>query len=63
MKIKNKLLIVIGQFSLILSFVGFLINNLLLDNNPIIAFIIGILMGISLVFNLTFLVKMNKNIK
>jgi vacuolar-type H+-ATPase subunit I/STV1 len=63
MKIKNKLLITIGQFLLILSFVGFLINNLLLDNNSIIAFIIGILMGMSLVFNLTFLVIMNKNRK
>ena len=50
-------LLVIGQFSLVFGIFGFLINYLYLNNNPIIIFVIGILLGLSLVLNLTFLLK------
>jgi uncharacterized membrane protein YuzA (DUF378 family) len=58
---KNKLLLVIGQFSLFFGLLGFVINSLVLDNNPSLAFITGILIGISLVLNLAYLLRMKRN--
>jgi hypothetical protein len=56
---KNKFLI-IGQFLLVIGLLAFAGNSFFLNNNPIIAFIAGILFGISLVFNLMFLIKNRK---
>ncbi len=57
---KNKSLLVIGQFSLALSILGFISNYFYFNNNPIITFSVGILMGLSLVMNLTYLIKGRK---
>jgi len=53
----NKSLLIIGQFSLFLSILGFISNYLYFDNNSILAFSVGILMGLSLVINLTYLIR------
>jgi len=60
----NNLILIIGQFSLSLGFTLFIINYLILDNGLILALLSGILFGLSLVFNLTYLVRKireNKN--
>jgi len=59
--IKNtRLLLLAGQFALFLGLTGFLVNHLLLDNNPYLAFLTGILLGLSLVFNMASLLNMKK---
>jgi|GEM_PF-517829 vacuolar-type H+-ATPase subunit I/STV1 len=57
---KHKIFLVVGQISLALGFIGFLSNHLYLDNNSIIAFCSGLLLGLSFVFNITFLIN-NRN--
>ena len=58
----NKRLLVIGQFTLLLNFVGFWTNYLYFDN-LIIYFFVGVLIGLSLLFNLVYLIKIgNKSI-
>jgi hypothetical protein len=54
----NKLLIVVGQFSLVLGILSFISNIFFLGNNYYIHFITGILLGLSLVINLTYLSKL-----
>ena len=55
----NKRLLVIGQFALILGFVGFSTNYLYFDSQ-IIFFLVGVLLGLALIFNITFLLKIRK---
>ena len=55
----NKRLLVIGQFTLLLGFVGFWTNYLYFDN-LIIYFFVGVLIGLSLLFNLVYLIKNRK---
>jgi hypothetical protein len=55
----NKRLLVIGQFTLLLNFVGFWTNYLYFDN-LIIYFFVGVLIGLSLLFNLVYLIKNRK---
>jgi len=57
----NSLLFAIGQFSLFFGILGFLINYFILSHNPIVAFITGVLLGLSLVLNLAFLIRIKKN--
>ncbi len=57
---KNKLLLVIGQFSFVVGFLGSIINYFYFKNNPIIAFISGLLIGLSLFLNLIYLKNRNK---
>ncbi len=56
---KNKFLIVVGQLSLLVGFIGFLANYLYFDNQ-IIFFLVGVLLGLALIFNLTFLLQNRK---
>ena len=60
MKNKN-LLFALGQFSLFFGILGFLVNYFILNHNPIVAFITGVLLGLSLILNLAFLIRMRKN--
>jgi len=56
-KIKNKnLYLVIGQFALAISI---LLNRFIKDSIPI-SFIIGLLTGLSIVFNIAFIVSLRK---
>ena len=56
---RNKLVLIIGQFSLFIGFVGFWANYFYFER-LIIYFFFGILFGFSLIFNLTFLLKNRK---
>ena len=54
---KNKTLIAAGQLSLALGILSFILNILFLDNNYFFHFATGLLLGLSLVLNLTYLIK------
>jgi len=58
MKYQKKILLGIGQLSLLIGFILFLTNYFVLDNNLFIAFLIGILFGLALVLNLSYLLTM-----
>jgi hypothetical protein len=58
----NKLLIVIGQFSLSLGILSFFLNTFVFENNCYFNIATGILLGLSLVLNLSYLIKQNKTI-
>ncbi|WP_340111850.1 hypothetical protein [Maribellus mangrovi] len=53
---KNQILIT-GQLTLALAFAGFLYNYFSLGVNATVAFITGILFGLSMVMNLAYLLK------
>jgi len=57
---KNKVFIIIGQFSLVLGLLGFIVNSLYLGNNPALAFVTGLFIGLSLVLNLAYLIRLRK---
>ena len=57
-KKNDKLLIVFGQFSLVLGILSFITNILYLENNHYIYLITGILLGLSLVLNIAYLIKL-----
>lgn len=59
----NNLLLIIGQFSLILGFISFILNYFFLDHNLVIALLTGILFGLSIVFNITYLARKKKALK
>lgn len=54
---RNTRFLVFGQFSYILGFLGLLTNELYFNSSSLLAFFSGLLLGISLVFNLTYLLK------
>jgi len=54
---RNNRFLIIGQLTFILGFLGLLVNEYYLIDSSILAFISGLLFGLSLVFNLTYLVK------
>ena len=54
---RNKRFLAFGQLTLILGFLGFLLNEYYLNSQAILAFISGLFFGLSLVLNLTYLVK------
>ncbi len=56
MGVKNKIFLGIGQFSLVFGISGWLINHYWLNNNPILAFLTGMFLGLSMVLNLAFLI-------
>ena len=58
MNIQKKILLAIGQMSLSIGFLLFLINYFVLDNNIFIALFMGILFGLALVLNLSYLLGM-----
>jgi hypothetical protein len=61
MKLKNiNLLLAIGQVCLSIGFLSFIINYIILENNPFIVFFSGMLFGLSLVLNLTYLIRNKK---
>jgi hypothetical protein len=61
MKLKNiNLLLAIGQVCLSIGFLSFIINYIILENNQFIAFFSGMLFGLSLVLNLTYLIRIRK---
>jgi len=57
---KNKLFLIIGQFSLVLGLLGYIINYLYLENTPVLAFVTGFLIGLSLALNLAYLIRIRK---
>lgn len=57
---KANTLLLIGQFSLILGILGFILNFSFFHTNTIIAIFTGLFFGLSLVFNLAFLVSFKK---
>jgi len=56
---KNKLLLITGEFALVIGLIGYGINYFYYDN-LIVYILVGILFGLSLVFNLNFLLKNRK---
>ena len=54
---KNKFFLVIGQISLVLGLLAFLLNSLVLNHNSALAFITGLLLGLATVLNLAFLLR------
>lgn len=56
----NKVFLIIGQFSLALGIIGFLLNYLYLDHLTTIAFASGIFFGLALVMNMAFILKLKK---
>ena len=60
MNIQKKILLGIGQLSLSVGFLLFLINYFVLDNNIFIALFIGILFGLALVLNMSYLLTMKQ---
>ncbi len=57
---KTKMLVVYGQFSLALGILSFVLNLTLMDNNYYLHFLTGILLGLSLVMNLIYLIRLKK---
>ena len=53
----QKIFLITGQFSFVLAFAGFLFNYFLLGTNAVVAFVVGILFGLSLVMNLAYFLK------
>jgi hypothetical protein len=60
MNIQKKILLGIGQLSLLIGFILFLINYFVLDNNMFIALFTGILFGSALVLNISYLIAMKQ---
>ena len=56
----QKLFLVTGQFTIVLALAGFLFNYFLGGNDRVVAFIAGVLLGLSLVMNAAYLVKRKK---
>ena len=54
------MLVVYGQFSLVLGILSFILNLTVMDNNHYLHFLTGILLGLSLVMNLTYLIRLKK---
>ena len=54
---RNNRFLVLGQLSFILGFLGLLVNEFYFNGSSILAFFSGLLYGLSLVFNLTYLLK------
>jgi len=52
---KEKVFLITGQSALVFGLSGFLINELLLNSHPILAFLTGMMLGLSLVLNLAYL--------
>jgi len=46
----------LGQISMVLGIAGFLINTYFLDHNSTLSFFTGLLLGLSLVMNLSYLI-------
>ena len=61
MNIQKKILLAIGQMSLSIGFLLFLINYFVLDNNIFIALFMGLLFGLALVLNLSYLLSMKQS--
>ncbi|MCP4311792.1 MAG: hypothetical protein GY790_11050 [Bacteroidetes bacterium] len=57
---KNRTFLVIGQVTLVLGVMGEVINFNYLNNNPIVAFLSGLFFGLSVVMNMTFLVRIRR---
>ena len=57
----QKLFLITGQFSLIIGLAGFLFNYFLGGNDRVVAFVVGIFLGLSLVMNAACLVKRKKH--
>ena len=62
MKNKDRLL-TIGQFALALGILAYVFNYLVFEDHPVIAFISGILFGLSLVMNLNYMIQLVKRRK
>ncbi len=54
---RNIRFLVPGQLTFILGFLGLLVNEYYLIDSSILAFFYGMMFGLSLVFNLAYLVK------
>jgi len=54
---RNNRLLAIGQLSFVVGFLCLLVNELYLSGSSILAFFSGLLFGLSLVFNLTCLIR------
>ncbi len=54
---RNYRFLAFGQLTFILAFISFLVNEYYLNDSSILAFFSGLMFGLSLVFNLTYLVK------
>ena len=54
---KNILFLAIGQLSLFLGLLGFLLNYLVLNHNSALAFVTGLLLGLATVLNLAYLLR------
>ncbi len=53
----QKIFLITGQFSLVLALAGFLYNYLSPEINVAVAFVVGVLFGLSLVMNLAYFLK------
>ena len=60
--IKQHRFLALGQLTFVLGFSGFLLNEYYLDSNSFLAFFSGLLFGLSLVLNLTYLIRQRKGI-
>ena len=58
--LKNKTCLIIGQLTLVLGILGEKINPIYLNNSSAIDFLSGLFFGLSLVMNITFLVRYRK---
>lgn len=56
----QKLLLITGQFSFVAGIAGFLYNCFYPGFNVVIAFIAGVLFGLSMVMNVAYLLKSQK---
>ena len=54
---RNIRFLVLGQFTFVVGFLGLLVNEFYFSSSSILAFFSGLLFGLSLVFNLTYLLK------
>lgn len=59
----NSLVLIVGQFFMLAGFSTFLINYFVLNNNLVLVFVIIVLFVVSMIFNLTYLIRKIKENK
>lgn len=59
----NNLVLIIGQFTMLIGFSIFMINYFVLNNNLFLVFVTIITFVLSLIFNLTYLIRKIKENK
>ena len=59
----NNLLLAFGQIALVIGISCFMFNTFVFNNIPALSFVCGVLFGLSLVLNLTYMARLGRTEK